>query len=367
MKKTKFDTLFLLILSTILVACTNNPVTIIPNLAIKPTPVPIISEFQKGVAYTSWWHGEYSSPESDLTLTNVIKPLGVTWVSVIVTCYQDNIKSTAIHCLPDTKTPTDDDLVHLIKFIHAQGMKVMLKPHIDISSGESRWRGNIGFENDESAWQAWFASYAEFISHYAILAQANQVDYFVAGTELGKTSPRVDQWRTLIKKIRSLYSGPITYAANWGEVFDVNWWDDLDAIGVDAYYPLTDSNQPTASQLKEAWNPIVSRLGKLSQQWNRHIIVTEIGYRSIDGINQMADTTGTPVLDLQEQADCYQAMFNAFQGQKWWQGVYWWNWTIDPKQGGPANTDFTANNKPAENILRFYFGAPLRNLATPLP
>ena len=244
----------------------------------------------------------------------------------------------------------------------------MLKPHIDLLNDDSHWRGQIGFADDKTAWQTWFASYTEFITHYAILAQNNKVDYFVIGTELIETSQRVDQWRGVVKKVRTLYNGPITYAANWGEVFDIKWWNDLDAIGVDAYYPLSDTNQPTLAQLQVAWMPIVIRLGQLSQQWNRPIIVTEIGYRSFTGTSRMAETsTGSFTIDLQAQADCYQAMFEAFQGQKWWRGVFWWYWSTSPTQGGSADDNYTANNKPAENILRSNFGAPLRNLATPFP
>jgi hypothetical protein len=69
------------------------------------------------------------------------------------------------------------------------------------------------------------------------------------------------------------------------------------------------------SQLKEAWKPIVNKLGQLSKQWNRSTIATEVGYRSIDGANRNRDATGVPTIDLQEQADCYHAMFKSFQGQ----------------------------------------------------
>jgi len=188
----------------------------------------------------------------------------------------------------------------------------------------------------------------------------------VVGTELSGTSQRVTQWRTILKHIRSLYTGPITYAANWGEAFEINWWNDVDAIGVDAYYPLTDTNQPTLVQLKDAWKPIVTRLGNLSLRWQRPIILTEIGYRSVDGANRfVAVGEESPAIDLQEQADCYQAVFESFQGQIWWRGVYWWNWTPDPVDGGPQNNGFTAHNKPAENILRANYGAELKEMTTP--
>lgn len=347
-------------------ACGNNSMPIITDVvtAQSPTLAPL-SDFQKGIVYTSWWHGEYSAPESNATLAQVIKPMGINWISVVVTCYQDSITSTEIKCLPSTKTPTDADLYHVIRQARQLGLRVMLKPHVDLSNDDFHWRGEIGFGDNEGAWEAWFASYTEFITHYARLAQAARVDYFVIGTELVETSGRADQWRSLVKTIRGIYSGPVTYAANWGEVWNVTWWDTVDAIGVDAYYPLTLIDHPTVAELKEAWMPIVSRMGQFSSGWGRPIIFTEIGYRSVEGANQHYPD---PVaINMQEQADCYQAVFEAFQGQAWWRGVFWWNWTPDPLQGGPADNGFTANNKPAENILRLNYGAPLRDISTPAP
>ncbi len=365
MNKTRNAIGLSIVLFLTLIACVQQPEAVISELESKPiASVNSSFEFQKGVAYTSWWKGEYSSQASDSTIEEAIKPLGANWISVVVTCYQKNEKSTEIRCKPDSKTPTNDDLVHVINFIHDQGIKVMLKPHVNISHDDQTWRGQIGFQDDEAAWQAWFESYTEFITHYANLAQENQVDYFVVGTELGKTSHRTDQWRTVIKEVRNLYNGPLTYAANWDEVFEVDWWDDLDAIGVDAYFPLTNKAEPTIAELKEAWEPIVFHLGQLSRRWDLNIILTEIGYRSIDGTNQRAYAATQDLnINLQEQADCYQAVFEAFSGQDWWEGVFWWNWSTDPNQGGPKDGDFTAHNKPAENVLRENYGASLRDLS----
>ena len=355
-----------LIMTILLAACgANSPTPIISKTVVKLPPTgTAIPEFQKGISYTTWWHGNYSSEESDNVLSGTIKPMKANWISILVTCYQDNIKSVEIQCLPDTKTPTDGDLAHAINYAHSLGLKVMLKPHLDLNNDDAHWRGDIGFGDDEAAWDAWFASYDQFILHYADLAQKNNADYFVIGTELAGTSKRIDQWRSLINKVRTIYKGPLTYAANWGEVFDVYWWNDLDTIGVDAYYPLTNTDQPSLDQLKEAWKPIVARLGSLSVGWKRPIIITEIGYRSIKGANRFVDVQGgDPPIDLQEQADCYQAVFEAFRGQAWWRGVYWWNWSPDPNDGGPQDNNFTANNKPAENILRANYGAPPRAIS----
>ena len=326
-----------------------------------PSPAPTLAlriPFQRGVVYASWHQGESSEAESDQTLATLVKPMGVNRISIVVTCYQTDSQATDIRCDGDG-TATDDDVRHAADYAHGLGLQVMLKPHIDVDGGD--WRGEIDMGDDEAAWQAWFANYTSFITHYAKLAQEVSAEYFVIGTELQGTSNREVEWRAVIAAARAEYHGPLTYAANHGEeVLAVKWWDAVDAIGVDAYYPLTESDSPTAAELKAAWSPVVERLGLLSRQWDRPIILTEVGYQSRDGANRTPWHVDTKVVDLQEQADSYQAVFDSFAGHDWWQGVFWWYWNVHLDQGGPDHNGFTANNKPAENVLRLNYGAPPR-------
>ncbi len=326
-----------------------------------PSPAPTVAlriPFQQGVAYASWQQGGYSDAESDQTLATLVKPMGVNWISIVVTCYQTSRQATDIRCDGDG-TPTDDDVRHVVGYAHSLGLQAMLKPHIDLDGGD--WRGEIDMGDDEAAWRTWFASYTDFISHYAALGQETGVEYFVVGTELVGASDREVDWRAVVAAARAEYHGPLTYAANHGdEVLNLKWWDAVDAIGVDAYYPLTESDTPTAAELKAAWSPVVERLGLLSRQWDRPVILTEVGYQSRDGANRTPWHVETKAIDLQEQADSYQAVFDSFAGHEWWQGVFWWYWSVRLDQGGPENSGFTANNKPAENVLRLNYGAPPR-------
>jgi hypothetical protein len=227
-----------------------------------------------------------------------------------------------------------------------------------LNNDSGHWRGQIGNAfNTEAEWEIWFASYRDFIADYASLAQANGVEQFCVGTELVGTTGREADWRQVISDVRSLFSGPITYASNHsGEETGIQWWDAVDYIGVDAYYPLTDKNDPTLIELKAAWVTPTLTLENLSRQYNRPIIFTEIGYRSVDGANQhpWEWQTGSTV-DLQEQADCYRAALETFWGKPWFRGIYWWYWSTDPDQGGPEDMDYTPHNKPAETVLRNYY------------
>lgn len=363
MNPSVFFRMLLIGLMTVLMAC-NAPDPAVPV----PEKPPMASEeidFQKGIVYASWRHGEYASSESDRTLTHSIKPLGVNWIAVVVTCYQQSISTARIQCEPETLTPTDADLAHVIKDAHRAGLRVMLKPHIDMAGKSKHWRGQIGVGMDETTWRSWFRNYTDFITHYATVARDNDADYFVVGTELVNTSSHSEEWRNIIKAVRSIYHGPLTYSAHhMDEEFTIDWWDALDAIGIDAYYPLAQEKHPTVAQIRSAWKPIVSRLDQLAKKWDRRIILTEVGYESMQGVNRTPWQTRGDKIEYEEQADSYQALFEAFSGRAWWQGVYWWVWTV--KTASALNRGFTPSNKPAEDILRKNYGAVARPAAPPV-
>ena len=321
---------------------------------------------QKGISYAAWWPGEYSRPYSDQALAE-LRDTGADWISLIVTQYQDSFASTAIRATP--ATPTDADLIHAMARAHSLGLKVMLKPHVDLENDPAHWRGEIGQGFSEGQWASWFGSYANMINHYAALAQAHGVEQFCVGTELNATQGRVSQWRSLIAGVRAHFRGQLVYAANWGAETSLTWWDALDLIGVDAYYPLTNQNNPSIAELKAAWAPRVSMLRDLSTRVRKPVIFTEIGYRSQDGANRHPyDWQVTGAVDLQEQADAYQAALETFFDQSWFAGAFWWAWAVYPAYGGSCNDDYTPHDKPAEDVLRSWYGGGRRTIPRdPLP
>lgn len=331
-----------------------------PPIQASPSPQPLPDDFMKGISYESWRQGEFASAASDQTLNEIVLPSGANWIAVIVKCYQDMLTSTEIDCENDERTATDDDLRHVIEQAHELGLQVMLKPHIDLTVMEnsSTGRFQIGFGSDEAAWAAWFESYTNLITHYAALAQELDVEYFVVGTELWGTVHRADEWRSIIRQVREIYDGSLTYAAlTYLEPLQITWWDALDAIGIDAYFTVTLTTNPTLSQMRLGWMPTVTYLSWLANRWNKPIILTEVGYMSVDGTNILPGDWSLPgEIDHQEQADAYRAVFEAFQGQDWWQGVFWWSLSTDPNQGGAEDRYYSFHDKPAEHVLRLFFG-----------
>ncbi len=114
----------------------------------------------------------------------------------------------------------------------------------------------------------------------------------------------------MTQDVADRFSGPLTYAANWDEVSQVQFWESLDLIGVDAYYPLAGEGEvPTEESLAAAWQPNVDSLKGLSEQWGRPVLITEVGYptQATAAFNPFEVTEGEPA-DQAAQALAYQAV-----------------------------------------------------------
>jgi hypothetical protein len=297
----------------------------------------------EGAILTSWWFSDYNAPVTDAALEH-LHDLGVESVAILTTYYQDHPLSTDIQ--PDPlKTPSDSGLVHAIQKAKSLGMRTVIKPHVDLYAGG--WRGNIDFGLADSAWADWFTSYSNFMMHYADIAEQEGVDMLVVGTELKGTTKRDVQWNQLINDIASVFSGELVYAANYDNYQNITWWDNpnLDYIGVNAYFPLTTSYEPTMSELLTELQAVSLDLEAFSQLHGKQIMITEFGYQSYDGTNTHPPWAPTFTSDGQEQADCYAAFFSTFHNQPFVGGMYIWKAYYNP-WNDLDGFDFVA--KPAE-------------------
>jgi len=188
------------------------------------------------------------------------------------------------------------------------------------------------------------------------MAEEEAVEMFAVGTELVEAQKHEARWRELVAKVREVYKGPLIYCANHGSEEDVAWWDAVDYIGIDAYYPLCASEDPTAAELDAAWAPIIARIAALSERTGRRVIFSEIGYTSVRGTASMPfswELAGPT--DDKAQADCYEALFRNVCPQPWFDGLILWSWQIERADNPYRARDFTPEGKPAEGIVRNWF------------
>lgn len=313
--------------------------------------------FQKGMSYRHYPY-PYDSAESNESLARMAA-VGVEYVALIVWWQQENVNSTEIYRVPGW-TATDEELKCAVDKIHDLGMKVMLKPMVDPKGYENHWRGEF------PGYPKWFDSYRENITnHYASFANANDVELFCIGCEFWSTENNAKQWIWTIGNVTERYAGPITYAVTFDHCEVITWWDSLDYVGIDAYFPLTNKDDPTLEELKEGWSQIAHDLESWQTTVNKPIIFTEIGYRSGNGTNKQPWNWTAPLsLDLQEQVDCYEAAFQVLWNKPWFYGMYWWIWESDPEAGGSNCTDFTPQDKPAQGVITHWYSSDQINYST---
>lgn len=332
-----------------------------PETEVQLSELPVV--FQKGMIYVSWTEHGYSNSNS-IKAMEQLAPLGVEWVGLATTFYQDKYDSCAIYPIP-YKTASDESIIFAIRKLHELKFKVMLKPHLDLVNPEGKWRGEINFATPEQ-WRSWFEYYNEFILHYAKLAAQENVELLCIGTELTRaTLSQPQAWRDLIKQIREVYKGQLTYAANWHlEYNQIEFWNALDYAGIDAYFPLVCTDNPQVEELKSAWSDWLRELEAWQKRIKKPVIFVEVGYKSCGGAtDEPWQHIAVGNLDLQLQVNCYQALLETFWDKPWFYGVYWWYWGVHPKMGGEFNRGFTPQNKPAQETIREWYSKPVSQKA----
>jgi len=240
-----------------------------------------------------------------------------------------------------------------IEILHKNNIKVMIKPQIWIWRGE--FTGYLKMASEED-WIALESSYKNFILTFAELAQESEVEIFCIGTELEQfIVHRPLYWNSLIKEIKSIYKGKLTYAANWDEYKRVPFWKDMDYIGVDGYFPVSNNKTPSIEDARLGWKQWKSEMKSISELENKKILFTEYGYRSINFTGKepwKSDHDSTNV-NHQAQINTTKALYDELWSEDWFAGGFLWKWFVNHAEvGGIEDNFYTPQNKPVEAIIK---------------
>ncbi|GAA4312603.1 glycoside hydrolase [Gramella aestuarii] len=243
-----------------------------------------------------------------------------------------------------------------ISVLRRKELKIMIKPHIWIMNG--KFTGDLDFKTGAD-WERFEASYREYILLYAGIAEKHQIELLCIGTELYNfLDKRPEFWNSFISEVRELFQGKITYAENWDKIDKTDIWSHLDLIGVDAYYPLHQEASPTKEEIRSGWEKHKPELKSLASEYHKPILFTEYGYRNIDHAvkepwNSDRDHTG---INHELQAFALEVIYEEFWPETWFSGGFLWKWHQQESAGGLENDRFTPQNKPAEEVVRDYYG-----------
>jgi hypothetical protein len=302
----------------------------------------------------------YGTEPSEQALVEIAKT-GATWISLTPFGRMDNLETPVIKDYFEIMAKENDARIQkTAAFARSLGLKVALIPHIWVETGE--WRGEIEMKSD-AEFEAWFQEYDRYVLHWAEQAEKMGASLFSIGVEFRSTTNLYEErWRQTIALVRSIYSGPITYSANWDEVETVPFWDALDAIGINAFWPLADKPGDGYEVMLTKSSEIAEGLERYYSEWMRPVVFTEFGVKSA------ADSALAPwewpehcnslSYDEDYQAEAYAAVFEVMTANPWFLGAFIWKYFSDPyDETQETRAGFTPKYKSAERMLTKWYRA----------
>lgn len=302
-------------------------------------------DYIKGISFAPFvGAGSFERKETYISLDRMIEDTGCNYVTLVPNGLQDTAQSQTI----DYKGPaslTDEELIKMINYIHEKGLAVALKPTVNCKNGT--WRAHICFfEKDvicEPKWSVWFEAYTDFMVHYAKIAQETNCEMFIAGCEMVQSEHRETEWRNVIKEIRKVYFGSVTYNTDKYQEDNVTWWDALDYICSSGYYPIND------------WDKELERIEKVVKKFNKPFFFAEAGCRSVEGSELVPnDWMLRGKINMSVQEKWYETMFEACKRAGFVSGFMLWSWPLRlyPEKLAHLNDGYEFYKKPAIEVIR---------------
>ena len=277
----------------------------------------------RGITISCQTYGpEWATPEMAATLDD-IQTIGANAFAIHPYA---QIREDGFIRVPSDSAP--DEIVKPARWAHEKNLTMMLIPHLAYWGTKFSWRGEIEFSKAEE-WRRFFDGYTRWMAGLATTCEREKIPILCIGLEYSLAMKHEAEWREMIRQIRTVYHGQLTYSANWDTFRDVPFWDALDFVGILAYFPLTNAEQPNPSDitLQLGWKKWLAELSVYSKTVGKTILFTELGY------NEASDapmhpwdykTGGQNAAEM--QARCLRIALQETSHADFLRGVFLWKW-----------------------------------------
>jgi hypothetical protein len=284
----------------------------------------------RGMTVSSHGYGrEWGSDAMRPTLER-LRALGVNWIAIHP--YAAIRADGGVEFEPMEPADPPPHLVRPIREAHALGLEVLVVPHLAHWRSPFSWRGAITFEREEH-WRRFFRDYERFM--LSVAQACREADALAVGSELDGTLAREAEWRRLIAGVRRRTRAHLTYGANWADYERVPFWDALDVIGIQAYFPVASRPSPSEPEIRAGWQRVRASVTAFARRQGRHVVFTELGY------NQAFDAPVRPWAfhsdgDAAEPVarTCLRVALEAIEAEPLFIGAFLWKWFPEPRPMG---------------------------------
>ncbi len=288
--------------------------------------------------------------------------MGATWVSLTPFGRIGGLSSTQVSL--EFEAPFEENRANIargIEMAHRRGLRVLLVPHLWVESGE--WRALID-PGTGAGWEAWARSYERFLVTWAEVAQSTGAEMLSVGVELRSwvTTERAASFFPVIAAVRRVYTGLLTYSANWDDVDDTAILQELDLIGINAFYPLAEEEGARLPELLQGAEGVAKKLERLAKAQKKPILLTEIGYKTVESPAVKPwiwpEDMKKVVLSQRDQAEATFALVQPLLDRPWFAGFFVWRIYADPDDvSQEPEFGFSPRGKLAERVVRDAFTA----------
>lgn len=357
-----------------------------------PEPLPLVgvgirpraSDFKAGVEFNPVFRPNYSyfMPQA---LANT-QAIGANLV-VFTPRWTFSSNGTELSPAPG-QNPLWMDTLIMLSQARAMGVKSAVFPGLDFPNGDAAafWSSGV---RDAAWWQTWFSRYRAFAINFADLAAQGGAQSLILGGEGitpalpgGKlqdgsnSNPPADaeaQWKALIAETRTHYSGEILWALPYSEsVFQAppEFLSDVDGIyllfspslsagsatGKDDYIAVAGSilDQQVAPFVIGLKKPVTLAVSYPSAAGAAAGCVPNGGGGCLDWglLDSMKPDAPSASLDLQTQADLYEAILTAMNERSWISGF------VSRGYHAPValqDKSTSAHSKPVADVLWYWY------------
>ncbi|HMB25466.1 MAG TPA: carboxypeptidase regulatory-like domain-containing protein, partial [Anaerolineales bacterium] len=309
--------------------------------------------FMAGIEFQSYY--DPNTPAFIPTALQNIQALGSNWAILTPSWTYTHLNPLTFSAQPG-KDPFWSDTVAAVTQARALNLNVAVFPQPRFATTASDfWKAA---PRDATWWDNWFAHYRAFAVHHADLASLSGAQAVILGgdwitpalptgtladgAQSGVPADAEARWKNIIAEVRQHFRGNVIFALPYDNgvvVAPVNILKDADAVYLLWFAKLNGQPNPNKSDLfAEAGRLLDTNIAPIQVQVNKPFIIG-LSYPSSTysatgcipngsggclywtALNRPNADLSTVSLDLQQQADIYDAVFNAVNARSWVSGV----------------------------------------------